>query len=140
MDAALPILVTAGELTTVAPVANIFIYLGWTLLVVGWGFLVFQNYRYSPVMGALSIIPLWAVIYGIIVMEHRKKPQFLAVFFSGIVVVWFGSMLLFANDICEEDPKCGAPPPEEEETAEETESESSAIDELLTIDVFADQA
>ena len=106
---------------------------GVCLMVAGWLWLVYQNYRMSPVEGILSLLVIPAVFYALYTLEHRHKAIFTSLFLGGFIVGTLGNTLLYSVDLCREDIKCAQPMQFEEATDEQNteppdDSESSILE------------
>lgn len=99
---------------------------GLCLMAVGWLWLIYQNYRMSPIQGILSVIPLLAVIFAFYTLEHRQKSIWTSLFVGGIIVGSLGNVLLYSVDLCHEDTRCAAPLQIEEEGIEGDPQEAPA--------------
>ena len=126
MESLLPLVVTASKLSSVHPVGLVIVVLGVVLFASGWVWLIYQNYRFSPIHGILSIIPLWALVYGFLRMEHAHKEPWISACVGGIAVAAIGSILVFAAQICEDSDACmkGRGNPEAVEQVIESDSTS----------------
>ena len=122
-----------AKLGMIENVSWLLMAVGICLMVVGWLWLIYQNYRMSPVEGILSIIPILAIIFAFYTLEHRHKAIFTSLFVGGFVLGTLGNILLYSVDLCHEDIKCAAPMQFEEATDQENEepgedTESSILD------------
>ena len=108
-----------AKLGMIENVSWLLMAVGICLMVVGWLWLIYQNYRMTPVGGVLSILVVPALFYALYTLEHRQKAIFTSLFLGGFIVGTLGNVLLYSVDLCREDIKCSAPMQIEEATDEQ---------------------
>jgi hypothetical protein len=96
----------AAKLETVNNIAWITTLIGGICFAVGWGWIVFQMFRYSPVQGVLALIPPVALWQAFFRLEHAQKSQWVTASVAGAAIAGFGGMLLYSNMVCDADDAC----------------------------------
>lgn len=134
MEHTMPLYVAASKLSSVMPVGIAITAIGAAVCVAGWIWLIYQNARFDPIHGVLSLLfPPYALIFAFVGLEHRFKSEFTAAFLGGALIAGLGYSLVFAADDCENNPNCGLRIDYTEAAEEEaSDDDSSALERSTT--------